>query len=259
MRQLRQGVPAAEEAAAEADDPATEQAAYQQGTPRWQPPQVEQKRLVASRQPWEGFGPLVAAAAWAMGLFGAARRAFVGDGSENNWALWRRYFSSFEPILDFIHALSYVYAAAHAGRDRVAGWRCYVGWIRWVWRGQVGQVLEALRQRQAEVGPPGEGEAASSPRQVVARALGYLGNNAKRMRYDAYRRQGLPITSSYVESAVKQFNARVKGTEKFWGEEGAEAILQLRADHLSEDQPLEAFWQRRQAAATGQRPYRRAG
>ena len=113
--------------------------------------------------------------------------------------------------------------------------------------------------RLAEVGPPGEGEAASSPRQVVARALGYLGNNAKRMRYDAYRRQGLPITSSYVESAVKQFNARVKGTEKFWGEEGAEAILQLRADHLSEDQPLEAFWQRRQAAATGQRPYRRAG
>ena len=92
---------------------------------------------------------------------------------------------------------------------------------------------------------------------VVDKALTYLRNNAGRMAYDAYRREGLPITSSYVESAVKQFNQRVKGTEKFWGEEGAEAILQLRADYLSEDQPLEAFWERRQEEATGQRPYGR--
>jgi hypothetical protein len=68
----------------------------------------------------------------------------------------------------------------------------------------------------------------------------------------------LPITSSYVESAVKQFNQRVKGTEKFWSEEGAEAILQLRADHLSDDAPLERFWQTRQAKQAGQRPYRKA-
>jgi hypothetical protein len=258
-RQLHKGVPVTEEAAGEAADPAAEQAAYQEGTPRWQPPKVQEKRLVASRQSWDAFGPLVAAAAWAMGLFGSARRAFLGDGADTNWTLWRHYFSSFEPVLDFIHARSYVYAAAHAGRDRVAGWRCYVGWIRWVWRGEVGLVLAALRQRQAELGQPAKGEAESSPRQVVARALGYLGNNERRMRYAEYRRQGLPITSSYVESAVKQFNQRVKGTEKFWGEEGAEAILQLRADHLSEHQPLEGFWQRRQAAATGQRPYRRAG
>ena len=41
-------------------------------------------------------------------------------------------------------------------------------------------------------------------------------------------------------------------------EGGAEAILQLRADYLSDDEPLEDFWQRRQAAATGQRRYRRS-
>jgi hypothetical protein len=79
------------------------------------------------------------------------------------------------------------------------------------------------------------------------------------MHYDAYRRQGLPITSSLMESVVKQVNLRVKGTEKFWSEDGAEAILQLRADLLSDDQPLDAFWERRQARATGQRRYRRAG
>jgi hypothetical protein len=259
VRELRHGVPVTEEAAAPAADPDAEVQALPEAERRWQPPEVQEKRFVASRQSWEAFGPMVALAAWAMGLFGAARRAFLGDGSENNWAIWRGYFSSFVPILDFIHALSYVHAAAHAGRDRVAGWRCYAQWIRWVWQGAVGRVLEALRQRQAELGTPQEGDAEAHPRQVVARALTYLGNNQGRMRYDAYRRQGLPIVSSYVESAVKQFNQRVKGTEKFWSEQGAEAILQLRADHLSEDAPLEAFWQRRQAAATGQRPYRRAG
>jgi hypothetical protein len=32
----------------------------------------------------------------------------------------------------------------------------------------------------------------------------------------------------------------------------------LRADQLSDGQPLEAFWQRRQETATGQRRYRPA-
>ena len=40
---------------------------------------------------------------------------------------------------------------------------------------------------------------------------------------------GLPITSAVVESLVKQFNHRVKGTEKFWIESGAESVLQVRA------------------------------
>jgi len=67
------------------------------------------------------------------------------------------------------------------------------------------------------------------------------------------------MTSSLMESVVKQVNQRVKGTEKFWSEDGAEAILQVRADSLSDAQPLEAFWERRQAQATGQRRYRRVG
>jgi hypothetical protein len=41
-----------------------------------------------------------------------------------------------------------------------------------------------------------------------------------------------------VESTVKLFNRRVKGSEKFWGKTGAEAILQLRAVFLAEDSPL---------------------
>jgi hypothetical protein len=79
------------------------------------------------------------------------------------------------------------------------------------------------------------------------------------MRYDAYRRPGLPRTSSLRESVVKQVNQGLKGTAKLWSEPGGEAVRQLRADQLRDGAPWEAFWQRRQAAATGQRRYRRAG
>jgi hypothetical protein len=234
-----------------AADPPPEEVVYQ-------PPQVQQRKVLASRLRWPEFAPLVAQAAWAWGFQGAARKAFVGDGSANHWRLQRRFFGSFVPILDFIHALSYVYAAATAARSRAAGWACYQQWITWAWQGQVPQVIAALHERQAELGLPGKDDAETSPRQVVARTLTYLTNQQDKMRYDEYRRQGLPITSSLMESAVKQVNRRVKGTEKFWSEAGAEALLQLRADQLSDEQPLEAFWQRRQAAATGQRRYRPA-
>ena len=77
------------------------------------------------------------------------------------------------------------------------------------------------------------------------------------MRYDAYRRQGLPIMTSAVESVIKMINRRVKGTEKFWSEGGAEAILQLRADYLSETEVLPRFWSEREKQANASRPYRK--
>jgi hypothetical protein len=258
VRELGKKVPLGEEAALPSPDPDEQTKEFRDPQQRWEPPEVGHRRLVASRRAWEAFGALVAAAAWALGLFGSARRAFLGDGSENNWAIWRSHFGSFVPILDFIHALTYIHAAAHAGVDRVSGWRCYVRWIGWAWSGEVGRVIEGLRSRQQEVGEPLESDGPTSVRVVIGRALRYLLNNEGRMRYAEYRRQGLPITSSYVESAVKQFNQRVKGTEKFWTEDGAEGMLQLRADLLSDHQPLDDFWQRRQAGTSGQRPYRRA-
>jgi len=221
----------------------------------WQPPKVATKTLVATRRPWANFGPLVAAQAWSLGFFGAKRKAFVGDGAENNWTLWRNQFSSFVPIVDFIHALSYVFHAALAGRSFEAGWATYQRWIRWVWSGEVEKTLVELAQRQAELGAPVAEAKGTSPATVVSRALSYLQTHKDRMRYAAYRKQGLPIVSSYVESAVKQFNYRVKGTEKFWREAGAEEILQLRANYLTDGESMSAFWQRRQASEAGQARY----
>jgi hypothetical protein len=78
------------------------------------------------------------------------------------------------------------------------------------------------------------------------------------MNYPDYRKQGLAITSCHIESTIKQLNYRVKGSEMFWSEDGAEALLQLSADLLSDSCPLDTFWTRRTERMTGCRNYKRS-
>jgi hypothetical protein len=220
-------------------------------------PEVLLRSVVATRKDIHAFGKQLAAAAWQRGFAAAPRKAFVGDGQDANWAVWRRHFSHYTPILDFIHAICYVFAAAVAGRPLRESGTIYCQWAQWVWSGEVRRVIEALRVRQQELGLP-EKDEEESPRCKVADALRYLENQKSRMHYGDYRRMGLPITSSHIESTIKQINRRVKGTEKFWSEGGAEALLQLAADYLSESDPLTTFWKERPGRATGQRHYHAA-
>ncbi len=146
MRELRKHVKEGEDAVTEVEEPEAAVEALQ-AEAKYEPPVVDQRQVVASRQTWPKFAPQLAQAAWALGFQGAARKAFVGDGSANNWKLQRRFFGSFVPILDFIHALSYVFAAAMAGRRFAAGWAVYQQWIDWVWQGRVAEVIAALEVR----------------------------------------------------------------------------------------------------------------
>ena len=73
----------------------------------------------------ETFGKLLVSEAYQRRFPAALRKAFVADGSDSNWGVWRRHFSDYVPILDFIHALTYVYAAAVAGQALKEGWQAY--------------------------------------------------------------------------------------------------------------------------------------
>jgi hypothetical protein len=217
------------------------------------------RSVSASRATADRFGPMVEQAAWERNFMGSKRQVFLGDGQACNWTIQREHFPTFTPVLDFVHALSYVFEAAFAGHPAEAGAAAYRRWIAAVWSGNVTTILPELSQRIADLGGPAKDLATSDPRHAVMDALRYLENNAQRMRYDEYRRQGLPIMTSSIESAIKQINRRVKGSEKFWTEAGAEAVLQLRADYLSETDPMEKFWTDRDTRMDGRRPYRKAG
>jgi hypothetical protein len=207
-------------------------------------PEFWVRTYVASTCDSETFGPMVAAEARKRNFLAAARGAFVGDGAAWIWKLQRQYFPGFEAIVDFLHVLSHVFAGARAAVAEPSGrWALFLEWAEACWQGEVAPVMERLRGFRERLGVSSaeelEGVPADDPRKVLAETLGYLDHNQHRMDYPRYRREGLPITSSHMESTVKRFNRRVKGTEKFWGPEGAEAILQLRAAFLSEDGRLD--------------------
>jgi hypothetical protein len=174
--------------------------------------------------------------------FGEAKvKAFLGDGLPWNWSIQKAHFKDFTPILDFIHVLSYLFVAAKAvhGSPEDA-WDQYLAWMRGGWRGEIAQVLDELRQWQTKRGDAPEGAPDQDPRVILATTIGYLENNAERMKYPEYRQAGMPVTTAWMESLVKEMNYRVKGTEMFWNNPaGAEAILQVRAAALCDDQRLD--------------------
>lgn len=206
-------------------------------------PEVLVKSVVATSGDVDAFGLLLVSAAYERGFHAAERKAFLGDGSATNWSVWRAHFSHYTPILDFVHALMYVYAAAMTGRPIEEGWFCYRDWAQWLWSGEIDRLLAAVEQRQQELGPPDKHET-GTPRSVVATAHNYLANNRARLNYAEYRKQGLPITTAAIESTIKQLNRHIKGTEKFWDEGGA-PMLQLVADRLSQTTAAARFWSRR--------------
>jgi hypothetical protein len=248
---------AGEADAAEPPETQTEEAPARQDPA--DPPWAPRKRLrtcVASMANSRAFGRLVAAEAKERDFYRAGRQAFVADGAAYNWKLQQRHFSGFTPIADFLHVLCYVYRAAWAvAADEARRWDQYVRWLRACWQGRVAEVIEQLRDWQERIGlpPPQEELPATDPRRAVAEALGYFSHNEGRMKYPEYRRAGLPVTSSLVESLVGEVNARVKSKQKYWNRgAGAEAILQLRAAVLSEDGRLDRYLSERPGS-----PYRR--
>ena len=217
-------------------------------------PQSLVRTCVASMVNSRAFGPLVAAEAQARGFYDAPRRAFLGDGQKYNWSIQRAYFRQFEAITDFLHVLCYLYTTAWAvASDDAARWAQFDRWMTACWQGAAATVVAELSGWQERLGRPPPQAEAQDPRQVVASTLTYLSNNQSRMDYPRYRRQGLPVTSSLVESLVGEFNARVKSGQKWWDRPaGAEAILQVRAAVLSEDDRLERYFAERPG-----HPYRR--
>jgi len=225
-------LPGLDETSSPADPPS-------KGDSKWRP-EVLFRTCLASLESSEQFGLMMAAEADARGFFAAERRAFLGDGLAYNWSIQKKHFPTFTPIVDFVHPVERLHAAARAVcDDQEQTWSQYVTWATEVWQGRVGEVIDRLARHSQSLGPPPKDADEADPRRVLAETLTYLRNNQSRMDYPRYRCEGLPVTSALIESLVKEMNYRVKGTEKFWNDgPSGEAILQVRAALLSDDDRL---------------------
>jgi hypothetical protein len=221
---------------------------YQPGDgTRAHPPRPLVTTYVATMEATEAFGKLLHVEAERRGLRRATTVLVMGDGG--NWIdpLSAREHLHDQRIVDYYHAAEHLYEAARAalGRDAPEA----AAWARQLkdalWDGQVEQVIAALQTQAERLGPPQESDGPEHPRRVLANNVGYFETHRPHMDYPTYRRNGWPIGSGVTESAVKQFNKRVKGTEQFWSLPGVEAILALRAMWLSQDDRWRRYWDTR--------------
>jgi len=202
---------------------------------------------VATMAKCKGFGKLVRVEAERRGIRQAPRTLFIGDGA--NWIdkLWEKHFFHHPRIIDYYHAAEHLYEVAKAMRPNDDAGRKQLGDAlkQQLWDGQLDALIETLAAAATDAGPPKPEDSADHPRRVLAQNVGYFKRHRHHMDYPAYRARGWPIGSGITESAVKQFNKRVKGTDQFWHEDGVEPILALRALWLSQDDRWSQYWKSR--------------
>lgn len=214
----------------------------------YQGPRRVLRTAVSSMVCSDEFGPMMKREAKRRRFYEAPLRAFLGDGLNWNWSIWKKHFRTFVPILDFIHAICYVFDAAMAlGLSQAEAWATYVRLVTRCWEGSVEAVIEELTTACQNRGIDLQQSVADDdPHKALSDAVRYLRNNRDRMNYPRYRSLGLPVTSAPMESLIKQVGTRVKGTEMFWDDpEGGESILQIRAAALSQDQRLDTYLKNR--------------
>jgi hypothetical protein len=218
------------------------------GTPE-HPPAPLVTTYVATMEKTEHFGRLVHVEAERRGMRQALTVLVMGDGG--NWIdpLSAREGLHDRRIVDYYHAAEHLHEAARAalGKDTPETGALARELKDALWDGQLDQVIARLTLHAARVGPPQAGDGPDHPRRVLANNVAYFETHRYHMDYPTYRRKGWPIGSGVTESAVKQFNKRVKGTEQFWSIPGVESILSLRALWLSQDGRWDRYWSTRPA------------
>ena len=154
------------------------------------------------------------------------------------------HFPDWIQILDFLHLLVHLFAAARLAyaKDAAAAWKLYERMLRRCLGRKAQAVINALesqcgRMRAAAAG----GEDAC---RVVELAMGYVERNRERMDYPRYRPAG-PAGEQFAGGVAGQADQPSrKGTEQFWIDGGLEAVLQVGAAYLSQDDRAEEFHDR---------------
>ena len=201
-------------------------------------PKEGSMRYVARRTAKGGFGPLLYALAEATGLSRAQQVVVLGDGAVWIWKLVAEHFPDAVQIVDLYHAEEHVWEVAHAVYGSQSQNACI--WAKQACtllsHGKIEELVEAIGKLPTIL--PAEGESRSVPE----KAVDYFTTNAERMRYPAFRAQGMHIGSGIAEAACKTVvETRAKRSGMRWTPEGLDAVLPLRAAKLNGT--YDQFWE----------------
>ena len=160
----------------------------------------------------------------------------IGDGAAWIWDLMQTHYPYAAQIVDWYHAEERLWTVGQAvygqGAEKAKEW--VEGRLTQLWDGNLLGVCHQIRGLKPRH---------SESKEAVRQALVYFTNQAHRMQYPFYREKGYPLGSGPVESACKNLvGARLKRGGMRWSDEGAQAVLNLRAELLSNR--WDEAWQR---------------
>ena len=189
----------------------------------------------------EEFGLRMYTEAWRRGWSHAKKQVVIGDGAVWIWNLADQHFPGAIQIVDLFHAREHLWELSaklfvndERGRKRWMA-RC----LKQLDRGKIEAVVKTLRELKS-LNP----ELAK----IVHNEADYFARNAQRMRYPAFRAQGLFVGSGVIEAGCKTvIGMRLKRSGMFWTVRGANAIIALRCCRLS--RRFEDYWESRSRAA----------
>lgn len=169
-----------------------------------------------------------------------------GDDDLERWAnqAAKRVGVQVTIVLDFIHALQYLWKAGKAfhkeGTPELEEW--VLDRLQNVLHGKASDVAAGMR-RSATLR-----EFTKDQRESVDQCAKYFLDRTHLMRYDQLLAAGAPIATGVIEGGCKYLvNDRLDVTGARWSLIGAEAILRLRAIHISDD--FDEYWTFHEAQA----------
>lgn len=185
------------------------------------------------------FGPRIYAEALRRGMEQAEKVAVIADGARYNWEIAALHFPGCIQIVDLFHAREHLHnlAALVFPNDGKSLTQIEIHWRTLLDEGRVEALVNSVKALM-----PRSGER----RKKIKKEIGYFENNANRMRYAQYRKQGLFVGSGVVEAGCKTvIGKRLKQSAMKWTVEGANSIIALRCCQLSGR--MEDYWEYRAA------------
>jgi hypothetical protein len=196
---------------------------------------------VAAIENAEAFGLRLYNEAWRRGWSRAQKKVVIADGAIWIWNLADEHFPGAIQIVDLFHARQHLWelSAKLLPQDEKARKRWMARCLDRLERGKIDALVKILRES-----PP----ASADLGKIITNEAEYFARNAERMRYPAFREQGLFVGSGVVEAGCKTvIGARLKRSGSFWTVAGANAIIALRCCRYS--RRFEDYWEKRSRAA----------
>jgi len=161
--------------------------------------------------------------------YGTKNSYFLADGETSLWKLQEEFFPLAVPCLDWYHLCEYLWLAGTAMHK--AGTEELKTWVSEqkdrLREGKTDAVLAAIKELHQQV--PARGPGTKDRRERAVKAITYIENHRKQIRYAELLAEDIEIATGAIEGAVKNVVAnRLDGSGMRWCTQRAESVLALR-------------------------------